>query len=147
MIASVPLNVSILPPPDPYSVSYGNLILVFSRYGRPIPLPIFIAAYVRCLWQIWSVVAHSPNYYQPPDELPLDGPVFEFQNVFFHLRLQRASSAVVNWKYVQLYETLNALIDFAATYNMREMDVEVVAAGVGAFGGVIRYSGPPGASQ
>lgn len=147
MIASVPLNVSILSPPDPYSITYGNLNIVFSKYGRPIPLSIFIAAYVRCLWQIWSVVAHSQNYYQPPEERPLDGPVFEYQNVFFHLRFRRASSAVVNWKYVQLYETLNALIEFAATYNMREMDVDVVAAGVEAFGGVVSYSGPPGASQ
>ena len=48
---------------------------------------------------------------------------------------------------MQLYETLNALIEFSAMYNMREMDVEVLAGGVAAFGGIITYNGPPGASQ
>lgn len=43
---------------------------------------------------------------------------------------------------MELYYTLNLLVEFAAKYGMREMDVEVVVAGVGAFGGIIRYSGP-----
>ena len=99
--------------------------------------------YIRCLWDIWNVVAHSQNAYQPPEVRPLDGPSFIDQNDMFRIELRQESSAVVNWEYVELYNTLNLVIAFAAKYGMREMDIEVVAAGVGAFGGNIRYSGPP----
>lgn len=116
--------------------------MVLSKYGRPIPLAIFLAVYVRCLWDIWRVVAHTQNAYQPPEVRPLDEPSFIHRDRMFHLELRQASSAVVNWKYVELYYTLNLLVEFAAKYGMREMDVEVVVAGVGAFGGIIRYSGP-----
>lgn len=142
-----PLNVSGLPPPEPFSATYGDLIIVLSNYGTPIPLVFFIGMYVRCLWQIWSVVAHSPNEYQPPETRPLDGPVFEYQNEIFHLELRQASSAVADWEYEELYHALNIIIRFATKYGMREMDVEVLAAGVGAFGETISYVGPPEASQ
>lgn len=65
----------------------------------------------------------------------------------FYLELQQVSSAVVNWEYVELYCTLILIIEFAVKYRMREMDVEVVVAGVGACGGTIRYNGPPEPSQ
>ena len=65
----------------------------------------------------------------------------------FYLELQQGSSAVVKWEYVELYCTLIIIVEFAVKYRMREMDVEVVVAGVGAYGGIIRYNGPPEALQ
>ena len=46
---------------------------------------------------------------------------------------------------MELYYTLNVMIEFASSYGMREMEIEVVADGIGAFGGVVRYNGPRGA--
>lgn len=46
-----------------------------------------------------------------------------------------------------LYRTLNIIIRSAVKYGMREMEVEVRAAEVGAFGGLIRYIEPPEALQ
>ncbi len=143
MVESVPLNLSVIPPPEPFSTTYRDLVVVLSKYGQPIPIAYFAMMYVRCLWDIWNVVAHSQNAYQPPEVRPLDGPSFIYQNDVFRIELRQASSAVVDWEYVELYNTLNLLIGFAFKYGMREMDIEVVTAGVGAFGGVIRYSGPP----
>lgn len=142
MIYSIPLNVSTLPPPEPFFETYGDLAIVLSKYRRPIPIAFFLAMHVNCLWKIWDVVAHSQNVYQPPEVRPLDGPSFIYQHDMFQLELRQASSAVVNWEYVDLYCTLNLIVSFAAKYGMREMDVEVVVAGVGAFEGSIRYSGP-----
>ena len=143
MMTSVPLNQSGLPPPDPFSKTYEDLIIVLSKYGQPIPIHFFAGMYVRCLWDIWEVVAHRRNPYQPPEMRPLDGPSFTLQNEFFHLDLRQSPSAVVDWKYVDLYTTLNIIVSFAFKYDMREMDIEVVVAGVVAFGGFIRYIGPP----
>lgn len=111
------------------------------------PLSFFMAMYVRCVWDIWEVVAHSHNAYQPPEVRPLDGPSFMYRNKLFYLELRQSPSAVVNWKYVEIYYTLNLLVSFATAYGMREMDVEVVVDGVGAFEGIIRYTGIPEATQ
>lgn len=118
--------------------------MVLSQYGEPIPLDLFVATYVGCLWKIWDVVAHSRNAYQPPEVRPVDEPSFIYQTRMFRLDLRQASSAIVPWKYVELYYTLNVIVEFAAKYGMREMEVEAVADGIGAFGGVIRYNGPQG---
>lgn len=139
----MPLDVSTLPPPEPFSATFEDYVIVLSKYGRPIPLLYFLGVHVRCLREIWSVVAHSQNAYQPPEVRPLDGPSFAYRNEIFHLELRQASSAVVNWKYVELYLTLNLILDFGAKYGMREMDIEVVVDGTGAFAGFIRYNGPP----
>ena len=117
--------------------------MVLSRYGRPIPMVFFFAVYIRCIWKMWDVVAHNQTSFQPPDVRPIDGP-FVFWTDLFHLQLRQSPAAVVNWNYAELYVTLNLIAGFAAKYGMWEMDVEVVAAGVGAFGGTIRYIGPPG---
>ena len=76
---------------------------------------------------------------------PRDKPTFIYQSKIFHLYLGQASSAAVAWKYVELYYTLNVLIEFAAKYGMREMEIEAVADGTGAFGGVVKFNGRSGA--
>ena len=73
----------------------------------------------------------------------MDEPSFILQNEIFHLELRQSSVAAVNWEYVNLYVALNLIMGFAGKYGMREMDVEVVVAGIGAFEGVINYNGPP----
>lgn len=146
MIRSVHFNASRLPQ-EPFSATYGDIVMVLSKCGRPIPLVFFDVMYVRCLWDIWHVVAHNQNTYQPPEVRLLDGPAFIYRNQMFYLELQQASSAVINWEYVELYCTLILIIEFAVKYRMREMDVEVVVAGIGAWGGIFRYNGPPEALQ
>lgn len=113
---------------------------MLSNFGKPISLDLFVATYVRCIWEIWAVVAHSTNVYQPPEMRPLVEP-FIYQNSIYYLYLRQASSAAVTWKYVELYYTLNVMAEFANKYGMREMEIEVVADGIGAFGGVVRYNG------
>lgn len=118
---------------------------MLSNYGKPITLETFVPTYVRCVWEIWGVVAHSKNAYEPPEVRPRDEPSFVYQNGMFYLYLRQASSAVVAWKYVEIYYTLNVMIEFATRYGMCEMEIEVVANGIGAFEGLVKYNGPRGA--
>ena len=46
---------------------------------------------------------------------------------------------------MELYHTLNVMIEFATEYGMREMEIDAVADGIGAFGGVVKFNGPSGA--
>ena len=43
----------------------------------------------------------------------------------------------------KLHYTLNLIVSSAAKYGIREIDVEVVAVGLGAFGGNVRYNVSP----
>lgn len=103
--------------------------------------------YVGCLWKIWKIVAHSQNAYQPPEVRPLDEPWFIYRNDKYYLQLKQASSAVVAWKYVEIYYALNIIAHFADKYVMREMNVHVVSGGTGAFDGTIKHIGAPEASE
>ena len=141
MVLRVSFNVSMSSPPEPYSKSFEDIFIVLSEYGRPIPPSCFFGMYVGCLWKIWKVVAHSQNAYQPPEVRPLDGRWFIYKNDRYYLELQQSSSAVVAWKYVEIYYALNIIAHFADEYGMREMNVEVVAGGTGGFGGTIKYIG------
>ena len=76
---------------------------------------------------------------------PRDKPTFIYQSDLFHLYLGQASSAAVAWKYVELYYTLNVIMEFSTKYGMREMEIEAVADGIGAFDGVVRFNRPSGA--
>ena len=142
-ITSVALSVSRLSPP--------GLISKKKRRSRCRLLQVW-AAHPRRLFQgdvrqvpMGYLGCHhpQPEYLSEAGVRPLDGPSFKYQNEMFYLELRQACSAVVNWQYVELYHTLNLTIDVVGKYGMREMDVEVVAAGLGAFGGFIRYNGPP----
>ena len=134
-------------PPEPYSELVEDIFIVLSDYGRPIPIASFFGMYVGCLWKIWNVVAHSQNAYQPPEVRPLDGRWFIYRNDKYYLRLEEASSAAVTWKYVEIYYALNVIAHFANKYGMREMNVQVVSGGTGAFEGTIKYIGAPEASE
>ena len=134
-------------PPEPYSELVEDIFIVLSDYGRPIPIASFFGMYVGCLWKIWKVVAHSQNVYQPPEVRPLDGRWFIYRNDKYYLRLEEASSAAVAWKYVEIYYALNIIAHFANKYGMREMNVQVVSGGTGAFEGTIKYIGTPEASE
>jgi len=47
----------------------------------------------------------------------------------------------VDWEYAELFDTLNVIMAFASRWRMFEMDIEVVAGGVGNSEGFIRYDG------
>ena len=103
--------------------------------------------YVGCLWKIWNIVAHSQNAYQPPEVRPLDESWFIYRNDKYYLQLEQASSAVVAWRYVEIYYALNIIAHFADKYGMMEMNIQVVSGGTGAFEGTIQHIGAPEASE
>lgn len=98
--------------------------------------------YIDCINDIWHDVASSKNDYQPPQQKPVDNGIYYYENHGFQFYLKQTFSAVVDWEYVELFETLNAIMDFAVVHLMFEMDVEVVSRGVGNFEGHLTYKGP-----
>lgn len=69
----------------------------------------------------------------------MENQAFLYEHHGFEFVLKQALSAVVDWEYVELFWTLEAMVKFAVRWGMREMDVEVVAAGVGNFDGYVRF--------
>ena len=53
--------------------------------------------------------------------------------------LKRAHGAVVDWMYVEFFWTLETIMKFAISYGMWELEVEVVAGGVGNFDGWVKF--------
>ena len=58
--------------------------------------------------------------------------------------LKKTFSAVMEWEYGELFDTLTTLMAFAIRAGMWEMDIEVVVEGTGNFEGYVKYSGRMG---
>ena len=137
-IISPAFNATGTRPPQPFTTDMGDLHIEFSNYRDPIPLNAFTLLYINCVEEVWSSVAHERNTYPYPERKPVDNQAFLYEDRGFQFVLKQSSTAAVDWEYGELFDTLNALMAFAARYSMVEMDIEVVA-GPGNFEGYITY--------
>lgn len=140
-LASSSFTASRLQPPQPYAIDIGDLHIVFSDYGHSVPFEALTLLYIDCMADIWQKVAHETNTHHPPDAKPVENQAFLYEDHGFQFVLAQSHSAIVDWEYGELFDTLSAIMGFAVKYRTLEMDIRVVVRGLGNFEGYIKYTG------